>query len=523
MPLFPNLFNKLVAYVLTFILAIGALPITATKAVAAALCSDAYSADSGQDTACGARRIGGQVVAYPKLSWTPVSEMPLVTRAANASITGGSEAVNLANRSANALNLTAKDIASAVALFPSNVPYVFARYNPLDSTLRVDIFKLEKTIKNGQQSAGLYQAVFAPAHGDFWKAGRAYITPESYKAGMTPGLNPFEAFKGTNTDLFYNISLTGAQVAVGHAMRYAGAPVAVLAVADTRISQETHKSGGVFRKKVTTITSGHASEKWLIAQPRQFMSRSTTYAPAAYCATDPSATSCPRYELASSGVSFEEFTGGMLSSVEDTWELDRQTKSGFSFIAVLIVAVIASFAFAAVAAAAMGGSAATAAGSVAVGNFGEMLIANGLVEGFNSLAASIAVESAFQAASMAIFDGANLSSMMKMSPSIAYGTTQVDKGSAPAQALPELQRRLNVQLAPKNTEDFSHGSPVLTSFSQTVYGDCKPDTPLAQCAGATGFIQHADQYDEHNMVNFMRDNNGRVMRDAAAAEASTLD
>ena len=519
MRFFSKLFNRSMSSLLSVCLIATSVPFSATMAHAAPACADAYTVDAGQDGHCAARRIGVQIVTYPKLEWAIVTGMPLAQKVGLSRAPAGDEAGILANRSAAALGLSAADVASAVSLFPANVPYVFARYNPLDSTLRIDIFKLEKTLANGGQQAGLYQATFTPAHGDFWKASRSYITPQAFKDGTIPGVNPFETFKSGTSDLFHNISTGGAQVAIGHAMRYAGAPVAVMAIADTRLSQETQRSGNWLRKKVTTIITGHAKSKWLIAQPSQFSSRSTALAIAAYCAPDPQRENCARYETASAGVTFEEFEGGTLSADEDSWELDRQSKSGFGFLAILALAVIGSFAIAGVlaeaglaGAAASGGAAATAS-SASAGMFGQMLVSQGLIGGFTSTAAAIAVEAGYIAASLAVVTGANLSSMMTLSPAVLLGYSSVLKGTATAPELTGVQARLNNQVGPRMSGNVA-SAPMLSGFSKTVIGNCAPGAKLTDCAGSTGFIQHVDQFIEYDLGTMMRDNNGQVVRDA---------
>lgn len=521
MRLFSNFLNKAMSSIVSIAMVVTTFPMAVPRVMAAPVCHSAYAADTGQDAACAGARIGGQTVAYPKLQWERVSEMPLAQiSGGNVAASGGSEAVTLANRSASALGLTAADVASVVTLFPANTPYIFSRYDPLDSTLRIDIFKLEKTIVNGEKRAGLYRASFTPGNGDFWKASRAYIHPDAFKNGNSPGVNPFEAFRNGSSDSFHNVSLTAAQVAVGHAMRYAGAPVAVLQVAETRLSNETQKSGNAFRKKVTTIVKGHAKPRWFIAQPTAFMGRSSNLQMAAYCAADPRVTDCPLYQTAASGVAFEEFDGGMLSAAEDVWELDRQTKSGWGFLAILIVAVVASFALAAIAPALGLGASGAAAGAgaaagPAAGMFGNLLISQGLMATGATLATTIAVETAAYAVGLALISGANMSSMLAMGSGVVFANATVSKGVADVAPLDVMNTRLNNKINPMTNQDFAQGAATLTSFKQTIVGACDPSSKLANCGGASGVVPRVDQYEEHNMVNFVRDNNGQIVRDGS--------
>jgi len=519
MRLFSNFLNKAMSSIVSIAMVVTTFPMAVPRAVAAPFCSSGYAADSGQDPQCAGARIGGQTVAYPKLQWERVAEMPLATTNGGAvAPSGGSEAIALANRSASALGLTAADVASVVTMFPANTPYIFARYDPLDGNLQIDMFKLEKTMVAGEKRAGLYRASFTPANGDFWKVSRSYIHPDAFKAGNTPGLNPFESFRNGTSDAFNGISLTGAQVAIGHAMRYAGAPVAVLQVAETRMATETQKSGNAFRKKVTTIVKGHAKPRWYIAQPTAFMQRSTNLQTAAFCANDPHTTTCPMYQMAGSGVAFEEFDGGMLSSAEDMWELDRQTKSGFGFLAILVIAVVASFALAAIAPAlGLGAGAAGAAGTTtaSAGMFGSLLMSQGLIAAGASLATTIAVETAAYAVGLALISGANMSSVIAMGSGVIFANVDVAKGAMDNLPLDEMNKRLNNKLNPLTTQDFSKGNATLTGFKQSIIGDCAPSSTLAACGGSTGVVPHVDQYEEHNMVNFVRDNNGQIVRDTS--------
>lgn len=519
MRLFSNFLNKTLSSIVSLALVVTSIPMTVPRVMAAPVCSNAYGADAGQVAGCAGTRIGGIPVAFQKLDWQRVNDMPLTAAPGSTSVVGGAEAVQLANRSAAALGLTSADVASVVTLFPSNVPYLFARYNPLDQTLRVDIFKLEKTISGGEQRAGLYRATFTPSNGDFWKASRSYIHPDAYKAGNTPGVNPFSRFVGSGDDMFHGISLAGARVAIGHAMRYAGAPIGVLQVAETRMNSETQKSGNAFRKKVTTIVNGYAKPRWFIAQPAAFMQRSTTLPMDQYCAADPDRTNCAAYETATSGVSFEEFDGGMLSNAEDKWELDRQTKSGWGFLAILVVAVVASFALAAIAPA-LGLGASAAAGSTAVagpaaGMMGNLLVTGGLMGASSSLVAAVALETAVAASGMALLGGANLGGMYSFQPTVLLGVAPVAKGTGGALDTSAMTVKLSGQVGPRTTSDFTQGGATLSGFQSTVVGTCAPGAALSSCVGSTGVLQHMDQYGEQNMYQFVRDNSGLIVRDAS--------
>lgn len=517
-----NFLSRCLVYVL--MVAIVAMGIPAPRnawAAPAANCSNAYAANSGELEGCGAQMLpNGVPVPYTKLNWERVADAPNVGVGSGSQIVGEPETITMANRAAVALGLDASEVASAVQTFPSNVPLVFARYNPMDLTLRIDLIKIEKAqvaVGGGSEvRPGLYHAVFTPAHGDYWAAARAYIDPALQAAGNTPGRNPFAAFAGADRELFHSISLTGAQVAVGHAMRYVGAPFSMVSVAETRFHQYQKKSGNAFRKKVTTIIDGYAKSAWLIGYPAQFQNRSSSLPVAVICANDPRQSECNAYEIASAGVVFEQYEGGTLDDQEDMREVYRKTKSGWGFLAILVIAVVLSFTVAGAAAAAgigAGAAGGTAAGAAASGLFGTALASAGGAA-FTGLTASIAFEAAVVGGLM-MLGGANLNQMMSFSPSAVYGKVKTEPGFlATLPELEEVQLKLNLMLVKPTTEsDFVNDGGGLTSFRKTVVGNCVPGQNLNTCAaGNTGVVQHADQYAESNQVQFLRDNYGQVIQ-----------
>ena len=516
--MFSNKFRKIMSSVLC-----ASLLITTTltqMANAQSVTCSSSSADSGADNRCAAVRIGGVPVSYPKFQWDFVSDLALAPTPGSKTVTGGSQAVTLGNRTALALGLNASDVANVATVFPANVPYVFARYNPYDSTLFIDIFKLEKTSSAAGPRAGLYHTAFSPSHGDKWKANRSYISPSDYQSGVVPGVNPFSSFIKPGSDGFQNISLTAAQVAIGHAMRSVGAPVALLSVASNRLSQTTSTSGGWFTKTTTTTVYGNVSSQWYIAQPTGILDRSTTSTFAAICAADATTSDCPRYATAVSGVSFEQFNGGTLSAIEDQFQLDQSSHTGLSFLGALILVVVGSFALAGILAsagivgAAGGATAAGASASAATGTFGSLLLNTGLITEISSVGQAIAIETAYSAVSMAVLGGANLGSTINADPGILMGHVQVAPGFQAAPSSVQYGAILNAQISPRTlTSLTAPGAPLLKGFGQTVTGNCAVGQALAQCAGASGVVPRADQYLEQNYVEFVRDNQGNTLID----------
>lgn len=500
------------------------------------LCNQ-FSAKDGSDDSCAVVSIGGVNVTYPKLQWDFQAEMPLSPKHGGKALEIGSETERLANRVALALNKSAEEVATANSMAPSNVPYVLARYNPADSTLRIDIFKLEKVMKQGGNTAGMYHATFTPHHGDYWKANRSYISPEALQGGVTPGRNPFAAFAKPGSELFHNISFEGAKVAVGHAMRLAGSPLGVLTHPEARLSSRTKESSSFFKKTVETWVYGHAKTRWYLAQPADILSRSTTLQMSSICTSDVTSTSCPVYEAAVSGVAFEHFEGGTLDSAEEKWTLDYKKNSGFTFVGALVIGLALSFTVAgALAAVSTGGlatgltagTAGTVAGGTAAGATGLTGAIGAAVLGAaptsslaglvsSGFAGALAVESVALGVGIGMTGGASLGSFgvggMGLIDNVK-GTVGV--GRSEARSMSKYETKLNGILAPRVAGEVHNVSvssaPALNDFKRTVMGNCELSQRAGSCSNS-GILPRVDQYQETNSYEFVRDNKDYIVRD----------
>lgn len=485
--LFTPLLKKALSSTLCVTMLALSVPGAITSAAAAPACSNGESALRGQDPECAARKIGSQIVTYPRTTWTELGyvTVPDDGSAPNVTWLGGGDVAALGNTSAAALELDSSQVVSMVTQFPTNVPYVFARYNPVSGTMRVDLMKVEETLTNSGKRLGLYRSLFTPKHGDYWKAARQYISPDQYEQGDIVGNNPFQAFMHGNDDMFYKVSNEGTQVIVGHAMRFTGAPMGVLQVAAPRISTTTKKSGSVWRKKVTTTWWGHLKPSWWLAYPTSVLSRDSTQPIRSYCINDISENAeCPMYQAATSGVAFEEFKGGMLDSTEETWELRSKTKKGFTFLTMFIAAVLIGFAT-------MGLMSAVAPAMFA-SNVG--LINSAFA--FTGLAVSGAVGGAIGAAAihysmaiagMMIFGGANLGGTYSLDEKFLFFGVVSSANMNPPEDLDEDNEKLSrVYAEPRTTSDFINGGETLIGWQRTVTGSCGLGQSAEECAGSGG-------------------------------------
>lgn len=485
------------------------------------ICTSSYAANSG----CGVTRINGVDVPFHKLAWKLVPGSTLFEGAKyTASSSPVSDSIkNLANKSALFTTLDADAVANSVATFPVNVPYVFARYNPIEATLQIDVFKLEKTAVAGGYKKEMYHTTFGPAQGEMWKASRAYISPAAYKAGMVPGVNPFARFQAVGDDVFHGISLNGAQVAIGHAMRASGAPLALLAVAQprTEVTSRTENAGW-FSKRTTTTVHGYAKPAWYIAQSNSTQATSNSMSGAAFCASNPAIDStnngsqCQVFDTAVSGVSFEQVSGGTFLEHEDyLGVLFEKEQSGLSFVGALVLGVIGSFAIVGVAGligagAGVGAGAGAGAAAGTFGTTGTFLAAQGALSATSSLATAIAVEAGSSALMMAVLGGANLDSSFNYGGEAFLGLASVRSGVSVSQNSGEITGALNARVS-SATVGNSAPTAGLSAVRSTLLGGCALTAMAGNC-GSVGVLPKSDEMIEQNTFKFIRDSNGSPIR-----------
>ncbi len=266
----------------------------------------------------------------------------------------GERWITLGRADAGSLGLSSREISDRMERFPANASYVFAAYSPENGELSIEVQRIEK-----RPDGIIYvdQADFTPWHGEKWKAAGKYRTASEVGYG-TAGYNPFENFKGSTSDdpVFHNISWTGAQVAVGHAMRHYGAMVGFIAVSQSRTTQTQSTSGGLFKKTVTTTVKGWVKPEWYIATPVELQQENAQIASicvsATQTATETSSCDDPAH-VAISGVSVSSWKGGNMPMDEEMvykW-VHKQSSWSIAFFAVILAVVTWGVALAVTAAA----------------------------------------------------------------------------------------------------------------------------------------------------------------------------
>lgn len=465
--------------------------VTMGTAMAAPVCS-AYGANS-PTVDCTSVKTGTSVVSVPRMTWNLVSEdMSDQAQRELASLAGSHNQLT-GNSAADLRGLSSSEVASAVASFPANVPMVVGRFEPMSNTLRVDIFKIERTVKNGKPTSALYQTTFTPGYGDYWKAMGTYLSPAERQAGNAVGPNPFAAFGAPGADTFTNISLKGAMVVLGHAQRYVGAPLSLLINHFPKQEQYTKKGGNIFRKKVTTYVDYYAKPEYYLGAP---MAMQGGIQPS-FCANDPTAETCQSYQAASSGVGFMKMEGGNLAETPMFVHQWSETKSGWTLLAIFVVVFIVGFAVAAIAP--MMTAAAMSPTTVGAGFWTNVLSMAGV--GTSSAAGAAALE-------------AGLYTAVTAATGSGFGGVYGVGGLVHAQ-----EKALSAAIDPGHISARQYRDKMLNSGLTTgaidgaispvrkqLTGSCGTGTLLKNCGGDSGILPRGDGYISFDGVEFMRDN-----------------
>lgn len=468
-----------------------------STAAAAPVCS-AYGANS-PTAQCTTVKAGSTVVAVPRMAWTLVSEDVMAqTQRELASLAGTRNSLT-GNYTAALSALTSDKVASAVNSFPANVPMVVGRYEPLSRTLRVDVFKIERTIRAGQPRSALYQSTFSPAYGGYWKAMGTYLPASARQAGNAVGPDPFVSFSRSGSDMFHDITQHGAMVVLGHAQRYVGAPMSLLIDHFPEHKTSTKKSGNIFRKKVTTTVEYSAKPHYYLGAPMG-MQGGLQYS---FCAANPQADSCPAYESASSGVGFMKISGGNIIDNPQFVHQWSHTEKGWTLLAVLVIAFVFSFVAAAIAptlSATLATGAGTAAPTMGAGFWTNMLSMTGV--GGTTAVSAAALEAGIYTAVTAAA-GSGFGGVYGTGGSMVYAQ---EKAFAPPtepehESAQQYRDKMLTQGMATGTVDQAI-QPVRSQLS----GNCGVGVLLKDCPGNSGILPRGDGYLDFGGVEFMRDN-----------------
>lgn len=232
---------------------------------------------------------------------------------------------------------------AATAVTPSmretaGPPIILGTYASSDGSLHIEAVRSVQTIGGG---VTIQTSDITPRHFDLFKATQAYTTKEEQLQGKM-GRNPFDFAKSSDAaddSIFRSLSLDGARVAMGLAMRQVGAAYAIMTVTKDDWKQWTKKSGGFFNKKIEYHTAADTSSIYYIFTPA-----TTIYAgdDSVICANNPDTVDCAPELAVRSGVTAAQMTGGTFQDIKQlqTYHHVKKVKKSFNFLKALVIAVL---------------------------------------------------------------------------------------------------------------------------------------------------------------------------------------
>lgn len=269
----------------------------------------------------------------------------------------GERWITLGREEVGMLGLSSDRIDGAVRSFSANPPIVIARYSPENAELRIAVIKIERGPDGAIRT---WLGDFTPYSGERWRVyTRHYLTSQEAGNPDLPGRNPFAQFAATDpkncpgsfnpphadspcTDpVFHDINWTAAVVAVGHAMAHYRAPIAFIAMSQSRFTQKKSSSGSLFKKTVKIEVDGYARPVWYVALPKE----AQPYGQDAAICVIPGAQSCNDPDLvARAGVRVMRWEGGNMPATEDHLYHWEESHSSFTVLAYGIVVGLLSLA-----------------------------------------------------------------------------------------------------------------------------------------------------------------------------------
>ncbi|MDE3021188.1 MAG: hypothetical protein KGI54_04950 [Pseudomonadota bacterium] len=411
------------------------------------------------------------------------------------------------------LNIPASNTTRQIYKFAGAAPWVWARYNPLDATGRIDISYLVRTPNHQVQ---LVLKHFTPADGLAWVAWKDTTDESSchysqsvpsltstchgtgsetyfYNGTINDGvnaLNPFDntltSFVGNGDGQFHNINQSAFLAAVGMAQQRYKAPQSFISIATPKQVQTVTTSGSIFRQTQTTTVDTYVKPYWLLGLPIELggPDRFTT----AFCIDPSQSSDCPANLGVQAGVSFIPFNGGNMPMNSVLMDEQVNSQSGWTMFAFAVFTAVLAF---------TGAEALVYADASGIG--GGLVFATGMSPGALGTVAGLG----YAGVSAAI---SNTGSSPFSAQHGYLGNIGGGAGSSQATGTfgdPTHSITSNyIDPAPNNVTDIHSGAPAASTLLYR--GDCPQQYTLAQCKGMgftgnqNGLEPRVDTYVQEN-------------------------
>lgn len=282
-----------------------------------------------------------------------------------------------ADETSGALGLNSDQIVQATKRFAGTAPIVFAKYVPATRQLRISAVRV---IRGANGFNEIQQSDYTPHHGEIIRAQRYFLTSAEKNNQTFAGYNPFNSFRGSNTDpVFYDIDPGAAQVATGWAIGHFRASSAVFVESKLGLDQTIKKGGGWLRRKITTTTNYRAQPKFFVAVPLQASAQhglDNEGLIGRICVTGQTRCDDPAH-IMFSGVILDELSGGLMPEDEQLIKTDVETKRVWTVLAYALLTAALVYFGGAIVAGEAGWAFAGSAGPVGAGAAGAAEVVAG--------------------------------------------------------------------------------------------------------------------------------------------------
>ncbi len=440
-------------------------------------------------------------VSVPQDQWTLVSQFAAGgNNASDLLMLQGERWMSFNQEAAGALGLAAEQVSSLLERASGNAPWVVARYVPERAQLRITAYRVIRTAEGMQQ---VWQADYTPHHGEHLKAHRYFLTASEQLNTLRAGYNPFQAFRGANTDpVFYNVGMGAAQVAFGYAIAKFRGMFGLWIETSGRLEQSQTKSGSILKKKITTTTVGYATPRFYAAVPLEMSTKRNVNVQAqfgAICVTGASACDSEAH-VAISGFALEELSGGNIPNIEDEVYRNVESKSSWTGVFFMIVTAVITWGIGTMVTGAAGWTSAGAAASSGGGLATTAAGMGGLQIGAYAGLGYAGVNTLVQGGPLTNVQSGWLNDMGWKAGDIGAGTS-----SGATCSNKHCDGLYNATVTRQVTADTLSS---FTATQQVMRGDCAASRTQGECdtaKQASGFMPRADKYSEPNTVKLMRD------------------
>ena len=424
-------------------------------------------------------------VSIPRTNWSEIAQIaPQPGGGFNLQMIQGERWITLNQQRAGMLGLASSQVGHTIHKLPDHDVMVMGIYSPERAELHVVAEKIEK---GPDGYVRIYMMEWTPWYGRYWERARSYLDSTEALDPDTPGYNPFHNFEGSSvTDpIFHNISPNAAEVVVGQAARFLGAPWALIAQDHVSFQQWTSSKSGLFKSSVTQHVNAYAVPQWEVGLPIEAQEHGNV---AAICVVNYNGgTGCDEPDhVASSGMSFEQWSGGDMPEQPTLIYQYTHTQSSWSVLAFTVLTFVLTYGLA---------------------SFAGPALASALGSSLSPITVAAATAGTYAIANTVFKNGYLTSPQASYFGSVSNGILNPTQPGGAVQTGTQAALASHwVDQEPGQLTDVN-GNLVNGGVNQQYSGNCPVTYTAAQCQAAglnPGTIARTDDYRQANTVLDMR-------------------